>query len=173
VGGRGRMIVRYVQHDQVVEGILKKIIEIKSIAWPKYSYHEHENWLEKNLTTKDVHLLLEDETSVIGYSNIIMLHNFEINHVLQKGFGVGNVCVAERGKGQGNVLMKEINKYIISNNAVGLLFCKDELVSFYLRNAWELLEKDFLELNYDVPPNAMFFNYASKIEKIVCRGEKF
>jgi len=136
-----------VQHSDLSESILEEIIHIKSISWP-YCYESQIKWMESNLKNIDLHFLLIVNNRIISYLNLIDI-KININNNIINGYGVGNVCTIEKGKGYGNLLMEQTNRYISQKKRVGLLFCKKELVCFYKKFSWIQLEKNKLALAFD------------------------
>jgi hypothetical protein len=76
--------------------------------------------------------------------------------------GIGNVCTKYKGTGTGKILMKEVNKYLLSTNNQGMLFCKNDLVSFYIRNNWKLIKN----LHPDLMVNTMVFNFKEDVNTL-------
>ena len=105
------------------------------------------NWIENNIKANDIHFLIYDDNKLIAYTNLIkktLLINNEENNIL----GIGNVCVDEKGKNKGTLLIQNINKFLHDNNKVGLLFCKKNLIPFYKKVNWILIEPNYSEEIY-------------------------
>jgi hypothetical protein len=129
--------VRFIQHDKLPQGLLDEIIKVKAVAWP-YSYNQQCDWIKNNLKSSDIHVLLLDGEKVVAYLNLVEIV-VQIDSTELSGFGVGNVCAIEKGKGWGRELLKEVNNYLLENRRLGLLFCKEKLVRFYIKSEWILL----------------------------------
>jgi len=56
--------------------------------------------------------------------------------------GVGCVCSKEKGRGYGQMLMREVNNYLIQNTFRGMLFCRQRVVDFYRKNGWQTVPSD-------------------------------
>ncbi|MCX8523529.1 GNAT family N-acetyltransferase [Chryseobacterium formosus] len=159
--------VHFIQHDKLTQAVLDEIIKVKTVAWP-FSYDQQCEWMTNNLKNSDVHVLLFDGEKVIAYLNLIKIE-MEIDSVKLKGFGIGNVCAIEKGKGWGKELMLKVNQYLHENNDVGLLFCKDKLMKFYSENNWTLVTDQQLEISninsqiytfaYNIPKNFKLLQY--------------
>lgn len=133
-----------IQHLGLDKSIEEKIILLKKQHWP-YDIASQQEWMKNNLTESDVHVCLFDESvldskkddKLVAYCNLVEVeisvggNNFICN-------GIGNVCVDKEysGKGYGIILMKHINDYLIANNRSGVLLCKESLVKFYEKAAW-------------------------------------
>lgn len=149
------MITKIIKHSDTSIEVLEKIANIKSLRWP-YTLSQHLDWFKLNIKPDDLHLLIYDDNEIVAYMNLVSVE-MEVNNKLQKALGIGNVCTSESGKGLGNILMQEVNEYLLLNNICGLLFCKDNLVSYYQKNKWILVDK--INLNgISNQINTMIFN---------------
>lgn len=159
--------VLYIQHDKLTQPLLDEIIKVKTAAW-SYSYDEHYKWIKSNLKNSDIHVLLYDGNTALAYINLIEIQ-LDIDLIELNGFGVGNVCAIEKGKGWGKELILRVNKFLIENNKVGLLFCKNELIKFYIENGWIITSSEQIKLSninngvntlvYNVPDNFIRLKY--------------
>lgn len=157
----------FVEHNKLTRYLLNEIVKVKMAAWP-ISYNEHCKWIDSNLKSRDIHVLLYDGNKALAYINLIEIA-INIDHFELNGFGVGNVCAIEKGKGWGKELILFVNKYLIDNNKVGLLFCKDKLVKFYKDNGWILASNEQIKhlktsvgitsLVYNTPDNFIQLKY--------------
>ncbi len=167
------MSVKYLVHNKIDDENLKRIIAIKSIAWP-YSYENQVQWINDNIDNEDIHVLLLDENDVVtAYLNMIAI-DFEINGKIHSGFGIGNVCASKKGSGNGVKLMQEIKTYFVKNEKIGLLFCKEGLLSFYKKQGWDLIPhgKSVVEaINRQI--HTMILNFNSDIEHLTYNGKIF
>jgi hypothetical protein len=157
----------FIQHDKINRSLLDEIIQVKTVAWP-YSNEQQLNWIKNNLKDSDIHALLYDNEKVVAYLNLVKVE-IQIDSKRSSALGVGNVCAAQKGKGWGKVLMTKVNEYLVEENSIGLLFCKDKLVKFYNENNWLLLEKEqqlisnlnpeIYTLAYNLPENFNHVKY--------------
>ena len=149
--------VLYIQHSKLTQSLLEEIIKVKTAAW-SYSFDEHCEWIKNNLKNSDIHVLLYDGKIALAYINLIEI-DVNVDHVKLNGFGIGNVCAIEKGKGWGKELILQVNKYLIENNKAGLLFCKDKLVKFYMENEWILIPNEQIKLsNISVAVTSLVYN---------------
>lgn len=130
-------MVKIIPHNQIDKGLLTQIVEIKNLSW-QYSFEDHLEWMDKNLKGSDLHLFLYENDEILAYVNLVDVA-IESKGVLYPVLGIGNVCTRYKGSGAGKHLMKEVNFYLSRNNKTGLLFCKVHLVSFYLKQNWQLI----------------------------------
>lgn len=136
-----------VPHKDLSQKNLDEIINIKSLAWP-YSYQKQLEWINSNLKDTDIHVLLYLDKSLVAYLNLIEIE-FTIDGILKNGYGIGNVCAKEKGKGFGKEIIMQTNTYLSQLDTICLLFCKDRLVNFYLQNNWTVIDKEKLILAFN------------------------
>jgi hypothetical protein len=149
------MRFEFLKHSEIAKDKLLDVICLKNIHW-HYSEAEHLNWINKNLYLNDIHVLAYEESDLVAYLNLIesKVTIDDKNYVF---LGIGNVCSKIKNKGYGSLLIKEVDKYIVRENKTGILLCKDSLIDFYLKNGWELLDKNMVEANFNLL-NTMIFN---------------
>lgn len=161
------MVLQFILHGDLKDADLKKIINVKSIAWP-YSEEKQLKWINDNIKEDDVHvLLLDDYQNMTAYLNMVSI-SFIINNIEYSGYGIGNVCAVKRGEGHGAILMNKLNEYFVSNKIIGLLFCKKDLLEFYKKQGWNILSQDkILVQGIGNQSEMMILNYDySSIEKL-------
>ncbi|MGO4710537.1 GNAT family N-acetyltransferase [Chryseobacterium sp. 2TAF14] len=159
--------VLFIQHESLTQVLLDEIIKVKSAAWP-YSYDQQYNWIKNNLKNSDIHVLLRDREKVVAYLNLVKIE-VQIENSTLNGFGIGNVCAIEKGKGWGKELLIKVNQYLINHQKVGLLFCKEKLTKFYLENDWILvpdhqmsisnIQSQIFTFTYNAPENFTQLKY--------------
>lgn len=162
-----------VKHSEITTGLLNEIIKIKSVAWP-YMYDQQIQWVEEHIKPSDIHVLLSQNKKNIAYLNLVDVE-LTINENRSRGYGIGNVCSIENGLGYGKQLMLKTNEYITSLNKFGLLFCKTELVPFYTKVAWNIINKDCIVVNFDnLKINAMVYNNTDiPVKRLIYSGQPF
>lgn len=162
----------FVEHKLLTQKVLDEIIKVKSVAWP-YHYDEQCKWIKNNLKNSDIHVLLYKDRTLIAYLNLVEIE-IQFDSANFKGFGVGNVCATEKGKGWGKILISNVNSYLIDNNLVGLLFCKDQLIKFYIDCEWMLIFKqDILSSSLVSKVNAFIYNSPENFKQIKYEGTLF
>lgn len=140
--------LKVLTHGDVKKSELDDIIRIKSVAWP-YSYNSQKKWINDNLCDEDLHLILMLDNRGVAYLNLINI-TVEINNETYISYGVGNVCSCIQGCGYGQGLLTLVNKFIIESNRVGLLFCKSNLVDFYKKYKWEIVDKNIINTKINI-----------------------
>lgn len=161
--------ILYIQHSKVTNSILEEIVKVKTVAWD-YSFKEHYEWININLKSSDIHVLLYHEKTLLAYLNLIDIE-VKVDGIDLMGYGVGNVCAIEKGKGWGKELIRRVNKYLSETNKIGLLFCKEKLKKFYSENDWKLLDKDKAKISKIISDESVFvFNIASNYSNLQYDG---
>ena len=164
--------VLYIQHSKLSQSLLDEIIKIKSVAWP-YSYNEHSEWIKTNIKNSDIHVLLYDGKTALAYINLIEIE-VNIDEIKLHGFGIGNVCAIEKGKGWGKEIILKVNNYLFENNKVGLLFCKMELLKFYIENGWVMTTNEQIYFsNISDTVNTLVYNIPDNFIQIKYNGQPF
>lgn len=164
--------LKFVRHDKIDYDLLNEIINVKSVSWP-YSYEKQVEWINTNLKDSDIHVLLYLENDLVAYLNLIEIE-FKINANNYLGYGIGNVCALEKGRGWGKEIMKCTNRYLIENGKIGLLFCKESLVNFYQICEWKEINPKYIKL--PIKYNnviSMIYNYPYEFKSVEFMGKLF
>jgi hypothetical protein len=167
------MEIRFLIHRDISKDILSHICRLKDESWP-HGVAEQEKWIRENINDEDIHVLIYDENiHLIGYTNLVK-RQLVFNNT--KNFlGIGNVCVAKKieKSGVGKYMMVGINDYLVTNNTIGLLFCKEALLGFYKKCNWTLLEGNIIEADYELENiYAMIFN-VKNVSSLRLMGNSF
>ncbi len=146
-----------IKHGHITDEILNEIIKIKAVAWP-YPYEKQMQWIKDNIRNDDFHILYGENDTFMAYTNIVNINIYMDNRPFE-AFGVGNVCALVKGKGYGKEVMKIANEFILSQNKIGVLFCKESLVKFYASLNWVQCMKE----KHNIPAidpliKCMFYN---------------
>ncbi|MGQ7871153.1 hypothetical protein [Sunxiuqinia sp. sy24] len=164
--------LQIIQHINVTPKELDEIIHVKSKAWP-YTYEKQIEWINQHLQDTDLHVLLLEDNIPVAYLNLGEIEII-IDNEKNKALGVGNVCAIEKRKGYGKELLKQTNKFMLKEKRIGLLFCKKELVNFYKKHSWVLLDKNQLSLPFNSQNiETMIFNVSDTPSSILYKGKPF
>ena len=134
------MDLQIVNHKDILFRDILRAVAIKSVAWP-YPVESQVKWIIENIKPEDKHVFLTDDGNDEGYMTLSPV-NGHINGELVNFYGVGCVCSAKPGQGYGKVLVESVNEYLNNNQCRGLLFCKQNLIDFYRRFDWVLVQSD-------------------------------
>ncbi len=165
------MVLEIIKHKDILYCDLLRAIAVKSIAWP-YPIDSQVKWIENNLSSEDLHVLLSDDGKAIAYMNLVKI-TFEANDAEFLAYGVGNVCAIEKHHGYGTELMTRVCEFLSSNRMAGMLFCKSSLVRFYERFGWDDVDLEFCVephlpddihiMTYLSPRKPKYFKYKGKM----------
>lgn len=165
------MNFKFIKHSQIEDHHLKEIVSLKKIHWD-YSTEEHTKWIQNNIHEDDIHVLMLDNDILVGYLNLVKI-DVLINNISYPFLGIGNVCSKEKRKGYGNELLIEVNKFLIDNHQRGMLFCKDNLIDFYKKFKWQLIDKVLIDQPIFKNINIMLFNFDSSTRFLLYDGKFF
>ena len=159
-------MVKVIHHSDLNQTLIGEIIGVKSLSW-KYSFEEHLQWMDENLLPTDMHFMLYNSLGeLISYMNLVEV-NVIINNENFHALGVGNVCTRMKGKGNGKMLMIEINRFLVEKGCIGILFCKTNLISFYEQFEWKKTPSKNLNLHL------MILNFKGTISNIIYTERTF
>lgn len=127
----------FIRHNNIDKRLVDEIIKLKNKVWI-YPYSSHLKWMEENIDSDDVHLLLWDDADLIGYMNIVNLKGS------LEAWGIGNVVISPDRHGQklGLLLMNLCDYFLSITDLPGILICKERLIGFYRKCGWSKFDKD-------------------------------
>lgn len=141
---------RIVNHDTLSETDLLRVAKIKDQHW-SYGIDSQIEWMRKNVMDEDIHLIAESDerksSEIRAYATLSKI-NIGIDGKEYVVIGIGSVCVGKEflNCGLGKALILEANKFIKDNKSLGILLCKDKLVSFYEKCNWQILNYKVAEV---------------------------
>lgn len=160
---------KLIKHSAISEWQVMEICNLKATRW-NYSLTQHREWIDKNISENDYHILIYNNTKLIAYTNLVaVIAVVNLDELNIKG--IGNVCTSETGKGYGNILMDEVNNTLSKNSWKGFLLCKNDLVSYYEKFKWNLVDPPIKENNIEI--NYMIYNFDSLIYRFDYFGHSF
>lgn len=139
------MELEIIKHNDILFRDLLRAIAVKSVSW-SYSVESQVKWIIDNMRPEDLHVFLKENGEDLAYMTLSPVIA-TVNGVNTSFMGIGCVCSAKHGVGSGRQLMESVNKWLNDNNQKGLLFCKIELVQFYKKNGWVLIEPSCVVFN--------------------------
>lgn len=156
------------QHKDITITELMDIARTKQVAWPKYSFDSHLNWMDKVLTPDTWHYMYYVDGVLEAYLNIFNI-DVEIDGLPAQINGFGNLCALHNGRAYGSLLMKKSLNRI--NNA--LSFCIYDKVSYYRSFGWEFVHRSMVEMPNVDTEQLRIMTYNMKFLKLKYLGEKF
>lgn len=130
-------MIEIFKHKDIDQNLLLDIVNIKQLSWD-FSIDQHIEWIRLNIKEDDYHFLFWEDDELVAYMNLVQV--FINNKKKMIPFlGIGNVCTKYKGRGDGEKLMLQLNIFLKENNRYGILFCRHELVNFYIKYNWQLI----------------------------------
>lgn len=164
--------MEFIYHKDILYSKLLDIIKIKSSAW-NYPLDRQLSWINHHISPFDIHCILSKDGTNVAYLNLIDTE-LKIEGIVNKAYGVGNVCCVDSGRGDGTALMQMVNQFIKKQLRVGLLFCKFKLVNFYSRFDWIDIPHDKILASVDLSGiEVMLYNHKRRFEKLSYDGKLF
>lgn len=143
----------------------KAICYLKSIHW-KFKIDDQIKWFDKNIHMYDIHNLFMRDDKLIGYTALRIKDCIKkiIDNQFKDKLLIFDTFIIDpeyRSKGLGNELMKFNNNVIKETNLTSFLLCKQNIINFYKKNGWELLNSNQYQLiNHETSSNGMIYNYS-------------
>lgn len=166
-----KFLTSVIKHSEISEEQLTEICRLKAIRWD-YTLDQHKKWAIENIQASDFHILIKYDEKPIAYTNLVDVTAI-INDTNINVRGIGNVCTSETGKGFGNILMEEVNAVLVQNQWKGILLCKDNLVPYYEKFDWKLINSDKIMTKKFKNTNIMYFNFLIEIDSLEYNDRNF
>lgn len=140
VDGMSELRWEIIKHSDITDSLLTEIALLKDQHWI-HGIRSQLIWINNNIRNIDYHLCGFINQKLAAYMALVEV-SAEINSKRFGCLGLSNVCVSNEyeKKGYGSELVQQANRFISDQNRIGLLLCKESLVSFYQKNSWFLLE---------------------------------
>lgn len=131
------MEIKFITHSECSEVLLYEICTLKKQHWD-YPVLEQIRWFNDNLSDDDIHVCIFDRDHLIAYTTLVNIKYQIEDDIEHDGLGIGSVCVDTNylNKKYGFFIVQIVSAFIRQKNYLGILLCKDELVSFYEKNNW-------------------------------------
>lgn len=134
------MSLQIIKHDDILFRDLLRAVSVKSVAWP-YPIESQIRWIIDNMQLNDMHVFLREREEDKAYMTLSPVTAF-VDGVNTPFMGVGCVCSACPGMGDGKSLLLSVNDYLDSHNYSGILFCVESLIGFYSKSNWVLIPQE-------------------------------
>ena len=157
------MIINYTITSKKTHKLSKKDIKsicvLKNTHW-RYSMKSQLDWFKKNTKKNDIHNMLYFKSQMIGYT-LLKNRTCKINSLTKKYLLFDTLILKKsfRKKKISNLIMNFDNKIIRLNNKISFLICKKNMINFYKKFNWKILEKkNFSILTNISNMSGMIFN---------------
>ncbi len=163
--------LQLIKHSEILFRDLLRGIAVKNVAWP-HPVESQVKWIIDNLYPEDFHVFLSEGGDDKAYLTLSPVEG-EMNGKSVGFYGVGCVCTSSKGEGNGGMLLKKTNQYLMDNGAKGLLFCKRQLIPFYEKYGWSVVPQNKVIIPEENPDVfTMVFN-CPEIESLKYSGRMF
>ncbi len=125
------------------QNTIKKILSLKNTHW-KHSMYSQKKFFEKNVCKRDLHVLLLEKSKLIGYI-CLRKKKYLYKNKIQKYLHF-DTCIIKKSHRKKNytlTLMNFTNKIIENSSCISILYCKKDLVTFYKKFNWKVVNKRF------------------------------
>jgi N-acetylglutamate synthase-like GNAT family acetyltransferase len=158
----------FLSHKQLVRRDILKIITFKDKIW-KYGKKSQLNWIRKNLSSNDFHIIYRINNKIIAYANLFV----QISSNFQNCVGLGNVSVLPdyRSLGIGSIFLKLIQLQLRINNREAILLCRRELIGFYLKNGFIFVDSTNISPNFSLKSDVFIMSNFPISKKMVLSRE--
>lgn len=131
------MEIKFIKHFECSNDLIYRICTLKNQHWD-YPVLEQIRWFNDNLSDQDLHVCIFEKDELIAYTTLVYIKLLLDDYIEVTGMGLGSVCVDKKylNKKYGFLIVQQVSAFIKFKNLIGVLLCKDELVSFYEKNDW-------------------------------------
>lgn len=137
--------LQIIKHNDILFRDLLRGIAVKNVAWP-HPIESQVKWIIDNMRPNDLHVFLRMGELDKAYMTLSPVYA-TVNGVEIPFMGVGCVCSANPGMGGGKSLVIGVNDYLVNKNCKGILFCKKEIIGFYSKYNWKIIEPERVHFN--------------------------
>ena len=154
--------------DQLSELEKNNICLLKASHW-RHEMRSQIQWFKKNIISSDLHNMLIINNNLVGYTALRQkkcILKFEKLISDEKIIIFDTYIIKDefRKKGLGTKLIKSNNKVIEDTDLMSFLLCDRNMINFYKKNGWKLLNSDqFKLINHDYNSNGMIYNFDKNI----------
>lgn len=154
--------------DKLTNKEIKEICLLKDKKW-KFGIKSQIKWFKSNIKKYDMHNLLFIKSKLIGYT-LLRKRTCEIKNLNKKfQYALLDTLIINkkyRNIGLSNLLMTFNNMVIKQSNYLSFLICKKDLVNFYKKNRWTIINNMNITINkYPFSGYGMLFNNINKRNK--------
>ncbi len=162
------IVLKILKKNKINYDLKKKILKLKNQHF-KFSIKSQSKWFKKHIKNKDLHNLLFIKNKLIGYNCLrkMRLSNFTKKNKISKNiFWFDTLVVDKKYKGLGlsKKIMLSSNKIILKNKNSGILFCKKNMIRYYKKFNWKVLNSSKIKRNKYLRLNPMVFNFNKKLK---------
>jgi hypothetical protein len=136
-----------------------QICKLKNSFW-KFGLKSNLDWFRNNIKRNDIHNLIFTNFKLIGYTALRINSLFK-NKSKIKYFYFDTLIIDKKYRFNelSSILMHFNNQIILNNKKISFLICQKEMIKFYKKFYWELLNKKYFTIkDHNFASYGMSFN---------------
>ena len=155
--------MKYIIHSkktfELKKNVIIQICKLKNSFW-KFGLKSNLDWFRNNIKKNDIHNLIFINFKLIGYTALRTRSLFK-NKSKIKYFYFDTLIIDKKYRFNklSNILMHFNNQIILNNKKISFLICQKEMIKFYKKFFWKLLNKKYFTIkDHNFSSYGMFFN---------------
>ena len=144
---------------QLKKNEIIQICKLKNSFW-KFGLRSNLDWFRNNIKRNDIHNLIFTNFKLIGYT-VLRVNSLLKNKNKIKYFYFDTLIIDKkyRSNNLSSILMHFNNQIILNNKKISFLVCEKQMIKFYKKFCWVLLNKKYFTIkDHKFFSYGMFFN---------------
>ena len=144
---------------------IMQICKLKNSFW-KFGLKSNLDWFRNNIKRNDIHNLIFTNFKLIGYTVLRVNSLLKIKNKI-KYFYLDTLIIDKKYRfiNLSSILMTFNNQIILNNKKISFLICQKQMIKFYKKFFWKLLNKKYFTIkDHKFSSYGMFFNNKFKIK---------
>jgi predicted GNAT family N-acyltransferase len=155
--------MKYLIHSkktfQLKKNEVMQICKLKNSFW-KFGLRSNLDWFRNKIKSNDIHNLIFSNFKLIGYT-VLRVNSLFKNKNKIKYFYFDSLIIDKKYRSNkfSSILMHLNNQIILKNKKISFLICQKQMVKFYKKFSWKLLNKKYFTIkDHKFSSCGMFFN---------------
>ena len=144
---------------QLKKNEIVQICKLKNSFW-KFGLRSNLDWFRNNIKRNDIHNLIFTNFKLIGYAVLRVNSLLKIKNKI-KYFYLDTLIIDKKYRftNLSSILMTFNNQIILNNKKISFLICQKQMIKFYKKFCWRLLNKKYFTVkDHKFSSYGMFFN---------------
>ena len=144
---------------QLKKNEVMQICKLKNNFW-KFGLRSNLDWFRNKIKSNDIHNMIFANFKLIGYT-VLRVNTLFRNKSKIKYFYFDTLIIDKKYRSNkfSSILMYFNNQIILNNKKISFLICQKQMVKFYKKFSWKLLNKKcFTIKDHKFSSCGMFFN---------------
>lgn len=154
-----KYLIRSKKTFQLKKNEVMQICKLKNSFW-KFGLRSNLDWFRNKIKSNDIHNLIFSNFRLIGYT-VLRVNSLFKNKNKIKYFYFDSLIIDKKYRSNkfSSILMHYNNQIILKNKKISFLICQKQMVKFYKKFSWKLLNKKyFIIKDHKFSSYGMFFN---------------